>query len=186
VWVEITVTSSGGRELYAAAVRHVLKPRIRAGRRFGVALAIVGIGAIVWFFVGPHSFGLLLFGVTLATLAYYYVLSYGRSALRASVNNLGRQHLRTRTLTLTDDYLIIEGPYEQSRISWYAFRCAEELPGMLLLTSGRSMLWPVPLAGLDPEQLQQVRSFVAGRDWSADRPGQTPLERPTEMPWTSG
>jgi hypothetical protein len=184
VWVEITVVSGSERALYEAAFRHAMKSQVRLARQLGGIAVVAGIGATVWFFAGQHSIGMLLFAGTLVAFGYFYIRSASLARPR-SLHNLGRQQLRERTYTLTDDWLIIEGPYGRSQISWYAYRKAVELPGMVLLTSGRSVITPVPTADLAPEQLQQLRTFLAGRDWAADLPGQTRLDRAIEMPWST-
>jgi hypothetical protein len=41
----------------------------------------------------------------------------------------------------------------------------QEIPGILLLMLSRNQVLPVPIGGLPPEQLAQLREFVANREF---------------------
>lgn len=56
-------------------------------------------------------------------------------------------------------------PLVSTEYAWAAFVKLQEVPNILLLMLSRNQVLPVPIGGLPPEQLAQLREFVANREF---------------------
>jgi len=60
-------------------------------------------------------------------------------------------------------------PLVSTEYAWAAFVKIQEIPGILMLMLSRNQVFPVPIGGVPPEQLAQLREFVANREFVVRR-----------------
>jgi YcxB-like protein len=142
-----------------------------AGRRsivfvYVFALVFVLLGLVTLIFYDRYQdASLLSIGVPCLVLAGYLAY-YPRLAIRRAVAGIGRDGRVGHDYLITDQTLTISSVYAWQQFSWYVFLRAREIPGQILLYVQRNRFIPVPTAGMTPEQLHQLRTFLAQRDWS--------------------
>lgn len=167
--VNIQVSAGPDQGGHEAALRHILKPQVRSTRALGIALVSVGAVQIVAAVAFRVATVYLPVGMVLVLLGYYFIWSVGRSAVVA-VRNLGRASRSGHDYTITDKSLTVSGPYQHAVSTWYLFTGATELPGQVIFMVTPTMFVPVPTDRMTPAELQELRAFLAGRDWTQTGP----------------
>jgi hypothetical protein len=155
--VHIIVDAQPDTDRYAAAFRHVLGSVYRRVRVLGGILVVLGFALIalepdIW----PLSFVLFAVGVL-------YVIYVPWKSIRASVRMLPLVLRQPQRIEIAEQGVRILSPLMSTEYAWGAFEKTEEIPGQLLLMLSRRQVLPIPLAGVPPQQLAELREFLANR-----------------------
>jgi uncharacterized protein YjeT (DUF2065 family) len=161
--VHIIVDVPPGSQRWQDALRRLSRRPLRRIRLFGVAFGLIGLGILVLdhgTFVGRYTgIVLLVCGLLLAVLLPARALRAGLKRLPASL--VGQPH----RFELTDHSFRSTSPLMNAEYAWEVFEGTDFVPGYLFLkiSSYGNQAIPVPLDGLAPAQLDELRAFVAAR-----------------------
>jgi uncharacterized protein YjeT (DUF2065 family) len=160
--VHIVIDAQPDPALWRRAFRELLRRPIRRVRVVGAVFVLLGVLFAV---VDDGSGGLLLIGIVLIVLGLVYAVLTPIRAVRASLRRMPPALQQPRHIELTDRSVRIALPLMSSEYAWAAFVELKEIPGMLMLMPARHQVVPVPLGGLTPYELAQLREFVANRQF---------------------
>ncbi len=153
--MHIIIDAEPDLDRYATAFRYVSRDAYRKVRIVGIIVAVIGVavlalGADAW----PFGLGLLVLGV----LYLFYV---PRKSLQSSMRALPMVLRQPQRIEIGDPGVRILSPLMSTEYAWAAFMKTQEIPGQLLLMLGKRQVLPVPLTTVPPEQLAELREFLA-------------------------
>jgi hypothetical protein len=153
------VIDASDPERYRDAFRHVVRPvRLRLAL-VGALFVLLGV---VEFALASGSWQL---GVVLVAMGLAFGLLLPLRLVSASMRMLNPIAAGPTRFELTDRYVGSVSPLMSSQIAWAAYTRIDEIPGQILLRMGRRQITSVPTGGLTPEQLAELRAFVADRNF---------------------
>ncbi|GIH13645.1 YcxB family protein [Rugosimonospora africana] len=155
--MHIIIDAEPDLDRYAGAFRYVLRDAYRKVRILGAILAVLGVvllalGTDAW----PFGVGLLVIGVL-------YVIYIPRKSVRTSIRALPLVMRQPQRIEIGDPGVRILSPLMSTEYAWAAFEKTQEIPGQLLLMLGKRQVLPVPITTVPPEQLAELRDFLANR-----------------------
>jgi hypothetical protein len=161
--VHIVIDTQSDPERWRAVFRHMLRRGILRLRLVGGVLMLLGLVVVAIDVGTPADFWPL--GALLIGLGLGYALVLPGKALRASLRRLPPALQQPQRIELTDRSVQMISPLVSIEYAWAAFVRIEEIPGVLLLMVARNQVLPVPIGGLAPHELAQLREFVANREF---------------------
>ena len=165
--MHIVIDTQPDPALWRAAFRHVLRRPMRRVRAFGALFILCGAAIIVLSAAAEDTLwvvGLFLLGIGIA-----YALLLPARAGKASLRRMPPALQQPQRIELTDQSVRVMSPLVSTEYAWAAFVKVQEIPGILMLMLSRNQVFPVPIGGVPPEQLAQLREFVANREFVVRR-----------------
>ncbi len=146
-------------ERYRTAFRYVLRPvRLRLAVLGGLLVVLGGVE------IALSTDGWPL-GVVLVAMGLAFGLLLPLRLVGASMRALNPIAAGPTRFELTDQWVGSVSPLMSGQISWAAYSRIDEIPGQLLLRVGRRQITAVPTGSLTPQQLAELREFVANRNF---------------------
>jgi hypothetical protein len=145
---------------WRAAFRHVLRAPMRRVRVLGGVLILLGLVLIL---LRSDNFTVVWLSATVIAMGLAYALLLPARAIRRSLRRLPLTLQQPQHIELTDRSLRLTSPLVSSEYAWAAFVRTELVPGYLMLMVGKYQVMPVPVDGLTPAELDQLREFVANQ-----------------------
>ncbi len=161
--MHIVIDAQPEPAVWRAAFRELLRRPVRRLRIVGAVFALAGLLLIV---ADNGSGSLLLLGTLLLVLGLLYAIFIPMRSLRASMARLSPAAQQPKRIELTEQSVKVTSPLVFSEYAWAAFTQLKEVPGVLMLMPARNQVVPVPLGGLNPAELAQLREFVANRQFA--------------------
>jgi hypothetical protein len=161
--VHIVIDAQPDPALWRATFRHLLRPGLLRLRVIGGVLALFGV--LVILLAAAGSDGIWPLGVLLIAMGLAYALLVPARALRASLRRLPPMLQQPQRIELTDRSVRMASPLVSSEYAWAAFVRTQEIQGVLLLMIAKNQVFPVPIGGLPPFELAQLREFLANREF---------------------
>jgi hypothetical protein len=155
--LEVDVSAEPAR--LAAATRYLSRYRLWTVQLCGVVIAAGG-GWLVLLHRGPRdavwllAVGLVAMGVVYVLVGRFLMVPLAVRRAAPSVKQPGHLRLDSRAVTCT-------GPGVKSVVAWDAILASHEIPGQILLMISKRQGISVPTDRLPPEQLQELRTFLA-------------------------
>lgn len=155
--MHIIIDAEPDLDRYAAAFRYAARDAYRRVRIVGVILAVVGAALLaldtdLW----PFGGGLLLLGVL-------YLVYIPRKSISASIRRLPLVLRQPQRIEIGEPGVRVLSPLMSTEYAWAAFEKTQEIPGQLLLMLSKRQVLPVPLTTVPPQQLAELREFLANR-----------------------
>jgi uncharacterized protein YjeT (DUF2065 family) len=161
--MHIVIDTQPDPALWRAAFRHVLRRPMRRVRAFGAFFVLCGVVIIV--LSAATEDALWVVGLFLLVIGVLYALLLPGRAAQTSLRRMAPALQQPQRIELTDQSVRVMSPLMSTEYAWAAFVKMQEIPGILLLMLSRNQVLPVPIGGLPPEQLAQLREFVANREF---------------------
>lgn len=155
--MHIIIDAEPDLERYAAAFRYVLRDAYKRVRVLGIILAVLGVALLAL------DTDIWPFGSALVAIGVLYLVYVPRRATRSSIRMLPLVMRQPQRIEIGDPGVRILSPLMSTEYAWAAFEKTQEIPGQLLLMLGKRQVLPVPLSTVPPEQLAELREFLADR-----------------------
>jgi hypothetical protein len=155
--LHIIIDAEPDLDRYATAFRHVLRDAYRKVRILGAILAVLGVAVLA---LGTDAWPV---GAGLVVLGVLYVFYVPRKSLRTSMRALPLVLRQPQRIEIGDPGVRILSPLMSTEYAWAAFENTREIPGQLLLMLGKRQVLPVPITTVPPQQLAELREFLANR-----------------------
>jgi hypothetical protein len=160
--VHIVIDAPPDLAVWRASFRQLLRGPVRRIRIVGIVLVLLGL---VCALTDDGSGGLLLLGVLLVVLGLLYAVLIPVRSMRLSLRRIPPALQQPKRIELTEQSVKVTSPLILTEYAWAAFVRIQEIPGVLMLMPGRYQVVPVPIGGLAPHELAQLREFVANREF---------------------
>jgi hypothetical protein len=102
-------------------------------------------------------------GVIFVVLGLLYVFYVPWRSVRTSIRVMPAVLLAPQRIELTDQGVSVASPLMSAQYAWGAFVATVEHGGLLLLLLSRRQVTPVPLTGVPPQQVAELRAVLANR-----------------------
>jgi hypothetical protein len=155
--LHIIIDAEPDLDRYAVAFRYVLRDLYRKVRILGAILAVLGVAVLA---LGTDAWPV---GVGLLVVGALNVVYVPRKSIQTSIRALPLVLRQPQRIEIGDPGVRILSPLMSTEYAWAAFENTREIPGQLLLMLGKRQVLPVPITTVPPQQLAELREFLANR-----------------------
>jgi hypothetical protein len=159
--VHIVIDAQPDPALWRSAFRDVLRGPMRRIRVMGGFLAALGL-LLFAVSIGDHDDAWPA-GLAVIAVGLIFALLLPARSVQGSLRRLPVALQQPQRIELTDRTVKLVSPLMSTEYAWAAFAQIREIPGVLMLMVGKYQVLPVPIGGLSPQELAQLREFVANQ-----------------------